>query len=310
MLSISSLNAWFPDSGNRNSKSPGSQLLHEVSLSVEEGQTVALVGESGSGKTITALSILRLLEHSTGIKYSGSISFRGCELLDLNEADMRSVRGNSISMIFQEPMISLNPVYTIGNQLIEPLCLHHRLDKDQARKEAIQLLARTEIEDPESRLDAYPHQLSGGQRQRVMIAMALACKPSLLIADEPTTALDVTIQAQILSLLKSIQQEIGMAILLISHDLLLVRHYAEFVYIMNAGRVVEKGATPELFESPQNDYTRRLLNAIPSPKINKKSNAAPYIETKDLTCLFRIPQGFVHPFKRRYTLINAVDNLS
>ena len=310
MLSISSLNAWFPRSGVKGSESADNQILHEVSLSVEAGQTVALVGESGSGKTITALSILRLLEHTTGINYSGSIFFKGRDLLDLSEEDMRSVRGNSISMIFQEPMISLNPVYTIGNQLIEPLCLHHRLSKDEARKEAIQLLTRTEIENPESRLDVYPHQLSGGQRQRVMIAMALACKPSLLIADEPTTALDVTIQAQILTLLKSIQQEIGMAILLISHDLLLVRHYAEFVYIMKSGRVVEHGATGDLFESPQNDYTRRLINAIPSPKITKRSTASPYIKTKDLTCLFKIPKGFVHPFKRRYTLINAVDNLT
>ena len=223
-----------------------SQVLDDVSFSVDKGETIALVGESGSGKSVTALSILRLLEKTASVSSSGRIFFDGQDILSRQESDMLHVRGNRIAMIFQEPMTSLNPVYSVGSQLTEPLLLHQNLAKHEARDKAIQLLERCGIPDPQQRLSSYPHQLSGGQRQRVMIAMALACRPDLLIADEPTTALDVTIQAQILELLKDVQQEFGMAVLLITHDLIMVRKIADHVHIMHDGRIVENGQTEDI----------------------------------------------------------------
>ena len=208
-----------------------SKVLHDISFAVESGQTVALVGESGSGKSVTALSILRLLENSATVTTTGIINFSGQNILALAESKMRHIRGNRIAMIFQEPMISLNPVYSIGHQLIEPLVLHQKLTNSEARNKAIDLLDRCGIKDPKQRLASYPHQLSGGQRQRAMIAMALACRPELLIADEPTTALDVTIQAQILELLEDIQKELNMAVLLITHDLNMVKKKYQMKFI-------------------------------------------------------------------------------
>ncbi len=217
--------------------------LRDISFAVAAGATHALVGESGSGKSLTALSILRLLEDVTAVTTTGSIQFDGQQITTLESDAIKALRGNDIAMIFQEPMTSLNPVYTIGNQLIEPLVQHQGLTQQDARKRAVSLLHRTGIQDPEYRIDQYPHQLSGGQRQRVMIAMALACRPKLLIADEPTTALDITIQEQILDLLADIQQEYGMAILLITHDLTMVEQRADTVSIMHQGQIVEQGRT-------------------------------------------------------------------
>ena len=220
-------------------------------LSIEQASTHALVGESGSGKSVTALSVLRLLEDISRVSVHGRILFNERDILSLDKDELLSVRGNQISMIFQEPMTSLNPVYTIGNQLLEPLLQHQGLSRDQAEEKAIQLLERTGITQPEYRINSYPHQLSGGQRQRVMIAMALACRPDLLIADEPTTALDVTIQEQILELIQDLQKEYRMAVMLITHDLPMVKKYADTVSIMYDGRICRaRGYRKNLFRSP------------------------------------------------------------
>jgi microcin C transport system ATP-binding protein len=310
MLSVRNLNAWLPDSAASTTRQTDIHLLHDVSLQVGDGQTVALVGESGSGKTITALSILRLLERTTPIRTNGAITFAGQELLALPLDAMRAVRGNRIAMIFQEPMTSLNPVFTIGNQLIEPLLLHRGMRPEKARREAIALLEKTGIEEAESRLGVYPHQLSGGQRQRVMIAMALAGRPSLLIADEPTTALDVSIQAQILKLIKDLQQEFGMAMLLITHDLAMVRRIAEQIYIMKDGTVVESGPPESLFTRPDHPYTRHLIEAIPQATVTVKADSPVVLETDSLSCSFRLVAGRQGLFRRRYKTIRAVDAVS
>ncbi|MBE0583377.1 MAG: ABC transporter ATP-binding protein [Desulfofustis sp.] len=310
MLIVRNLNAWLPDSAASTTRQTDLPLLHDVSLQVGDGQTVALVGESGSGKTITALSILRLLEKTTPIRTNGSITFAGQELLALPLDAMRSIRGNRIAMIFQEPMTSLNPVFTIGNQIVEPLLLHRGMGPEEARQEAIALLEKTGIEEAESRLGVYPHQLSGGQRQRVMIAMALAGRPSLLIADEPTTALDVSIQAQILKLIKDLQQEFGMAMLLITHDLAMVRRIAEQIYIMKDGTVVESGPPDALFSRAKHPYTRHLIEAIPQASITVKADSPVVLETDSLSCSFRLVAGRQGIFRRRYKTIRAVDTVS
>jgi len=234
-----------------------------VSLAIDPGQTLAVVGESGSGKSVTALSVLRLVATPPGRIVGGSVRFRGRDLLSLSEPEMRGVRGREISMIFQEPMTSLNPVYTCGAQIMEVLELHLKLPRARARQQAIELLKRVGIPSPEQRVDEYPHQMSGGMRQRVMIAMALACRPALLIADEPTTALDVTIQAQILELLKALQRELEMSVLLITHDLGVVAETADQVVVMYAGQVVESGGVRELFRATRHPYTAGLLASLP-----------------------------------------------
>jgi peptide/nickel transport system ATP-binding protein len=234
-----------------------------VSFDVPRAGTVALVGESGCGKSVTALSILRLIASPPGRIESGIVELQGRDLLRLSEREMRDVRGNLVSMIFQEPMTSLNPVYTVGWQIIEAIVLHQPTSRRSARKRAGELLRLVGIPEPETNVDAYPHQLSGGQRQRVMIAMALACEPKLLLADEPTTALDVTIQAQILELLRGLQDRLAMSVLLITHDLGLVAENAQSVVVMYAGRVVESAPVRELFARPMHPYTRGLLDSIP-----------------------------------------------
>ncbi|KVO77432.1 microcin ABC transporter ATP-binding protein [Burkholderia ubonensis] len=238
--------------------------VDDVTLAIGRGERVALVGESGSGKSVTALAILRLLRDA---QVSGTIRFAGQDLVAKSEREMRGLRGSDIAMIFQEPMTALNPLYTIGAQIGETIQLHDGVTAGEARKRAIALLARTGIAEPERRVDSYPHQLSGGQRQRAMIAMALACRPRLLLADEPTTALDVTIRAQIVELLLALQREEaekrGMAILLITHDLNLVRHFADRIAVMERGRLVESGAVGRIFAAPEHPYTQRLLNSRP-----------------------------------------------
>jgi oligopeptide/dipeptide ABC transporter ATP-binding protein len=236
-----------------------------VSFDVPRGTTVALVGESGCGKTVTALSILRLVASPPGRIESGAVEFEGRNLLDLGERAIRDVRGDLISMIFQEPMTSLNPVYAVGWQITEGYRIHRKKSRREARARAVELLRVVGIPEPETTVDAYPHQLSGGQRQRVMIAMALACEPKLLVADEPTTALDVTIQAQILALLADLQEKLSMSVLLITHDLGVVAEHASFVVVMYAGRVVERASVRELFARPMHPYTRGLLESIPRP---------------------------------------------
>lgn len=244
----------------------GQRLLHaveECSFSVMRGQTLGLVGESGCGKSVTSLSIMRLIPEPPGKITSGRILFEGRDLLQLSEAEMRKIRGNRISMIFQEPMTSLNPVYTIGNQIGEVFRLHKGANKAEARERSIEILKKVKIPSAEKRVDEYPHQLSGGMRQRVMIAMALACEPTVLIADEPTTALDVTIQAQILDLMNQLQEETGMATVLVTHDLGVVAETCQNVCVMYAGRIVESGPVEEIFNQPKHPYTRGLLASIP-----------------------------------------------
>ena len=238
------------------------KAVDRVNLSLDEGETLALVGESGCGKSMTAYSIMRLIM-PPGKVVGGEILFSGTDLLRLTEEEMRRVRGNSISMVFQEPMTSLNPVFTVGRQVAEGLELHRGLSPSQAREETIRLLTLVGIPSPAERYGDYPHQMSGGMRQRIMIAMALACGPRLLIADEPTTALDVTIQAQILELIDRLKAETGMGLILITHDLGIVAEHSDATAIMYAGRIVEYAPTPELFANPLHPYTLGLLNSLP-----------------------------------------------
>jgi len=249
-----------------------------VSFEIEEGKTMGLVGESGCGKSVTALSTMQLIPKAAGRVVDGEIRYRGDNLLIFDESRMRDIRGNEISMIFQEPMTSLNPVFSIGSQIEEVIVLHQRLGRKDARNKAIEMLRLVKIPEPELRIDDYPHQLSGGMRQRVMIAMALSCNPSLLIADEPTTALDVTIQAQILDLIEELQHELGMALLLITHDLGVVAEQADDVAIMYAGKIVERAVPDIIFSRPLHPYTVGLLKSIPGYNgIKTKLEAIPGI---------------------------------
>jgi microcin C transport system ATP-binding protein len=282
--------------------------VHSASLKIDKGETVALVGESGSGKSVTALSVLQLLPYPRASHPHGSVRFDGEELLGAPAEKMRALRGNRVAMIFQEPMTSLNPLHSIEKQISETLILHRGMKREEARLRALELLRLVGLPHVEERLDAWPHQLSGGQRQRVMIAMALANEPDLLIADEPTTALDVTIQAQILQLLKDLQRQFGMAILLITHDLGIVRHMAERVYVMSQGEVVETAATDTLFKTPQHDYTKKLLAAEPSGQAPAVDEAAPIvIETENLRVWFPIKRGLL---RRTVGHVKAVDGIS
>ncbi len=278
-----------------------------VSFDIKPGETVALVGESGSGKSVTALSILKLLPGSARHP-SGSIRFKGRELMKLSEREIRHVRGNDITIVFQEPMTSLNPLHTVERQIAEVLELHAGVTGGAARARVVELLAQVGIPDPQSRLPSYPHQLSGGQRQRVMIALALANEPDLLIADEPTTALDVTVQAQIIKLIKDLQARLGMAVLFITHDLGIVRKTAERVCVMRQGRIVEQGAVADVFADPQHPYTRELIAAEPKPDPAPLQPGAPaVIRTDDLKVWFPVRRGFL---RRTVGHIKAVDGVS
>ncbi|HEV2611643.1 MAG TPA: ABC transporter ATP-binding protein [Noviherbaspirillum sp.] len=277
-------------------------VVDDVSFSIAPGEKFALVGESGSGKTVTSLSMMRL---SQDAQYEGQILFEGQDILKKSEAAMRGVRGKDMAMIFQEPMTALNPLFTVGNQIAEVLMLHEGMNGRAAAQRAVGLLEKTGIPEPARRALAYPHQLSGGQRQRAMIAMALACKPKLLIADEPTTALDVTIQVQILELLNQLQREENMAVLMITHDLNLVRHFADRVGVMERGRLIEAAETAELFSNPREAYTRKLLGSHPERIIDTvRQDAPPLLSGEHVRCTFSIPQGW---FKKREFV--AVDNV-
>jgi len=282
--------------------------VDHASFSIRKGETVALVGESGSGKTVSALSILKLLPYPAASHPSGEIWFEGCDLLQTPQPEMQAIRGDRISMIFQEPMTSLNPLHTIERQVGEILKVHRGMDDAASRARVLELLRKVGIQEPEKRLGAFPHQLSGGQRQRVMIAMALANEPDLLIADEPTTALDVTIQAQILELLQQLQREMGMAMLLITHDLGIVRKMAGRVYIMQGGKIVEEGQTEEIFTAPRDTYTQHLLAAEPKGMPPAANDTAPVVvETEDLKVWFPIKKGAL---RRTVDYVKAVDGLS
>ncbi len=284
------------------------EAVRHVSFTIGKGETVALVGESGSGKSVTALSVLQLLPYPMARHPNGSIKFRGQELVGAPDSEMRHVRGNEIAMIFQEPMTSLNPLHNIEKQVSEVLYVHKGMNPAQARARVLELLDLVGIRNAEQRLTAYPHELSGGQRQRVMIAMALANEPDLLIADEPTTALDVTIQAQILKLLKELQHKLGMAMLFITHDLGIVRRMADRVCVMTDGEVVEQGETESIFDNPQHAYTKHLLAA--EPKGRKKpgpSNAGVVLSGEDVKVWFPIKKGV---FRRTVDHVRAVDGVT
>lgn len=283
------------------------EAVRNLSLSVRAGQVLALVGESGSGKSVTANAILKLLPPKT-THISGSILFDGVDLRAASEDQLRALRGASISMIFQEPMTALNPLHTVERQIGEVLDLRQKYLPDARRAKIIELLRMVEISDPESRLGSFPHQLSGGQRQRIMIAMALANNPKLLIADEPTTALDVTIQKQILDLIRRLQQENGLAVLLITHDLGIVRHFSDHVAVMKNGEIVESAATTDLFTSPQHEYTSKLLAAEPDGHPHAlNENAGDVVQTKSLKVWFPIKRGF---FKRTVGHVKAINDVS
>jgi len=284
------------------------EAVRGASLTVDRGETVALVGESGSGKSVTALSVLQLLPYPRASHPYGSIRYRGEELIGASKQVLHDVRGNQISMIFQEPMTSLNPLHSVQKQITETLMLHKGLSAGAARARCLELLELVRIRDAESRLASWPHQLSGGQRQRVMIAMALANEPDLLIADEPTTALDVTVQAQILALLRDLQRDLGMAIFLITHDLTIVRNVADRVYVMTEGELVENGPTVEVYENAQHPYTKKLLAAEPTAKPPPADDTAPELmHTDDLKVWFPIRRGVM---RRTVSHIKAVDGIS
>src|SRR5271169_3270348 len=302
LLSVRDLSVAF------HQQSGTSIAVDRISFEIKRGECVALVGESGSGKSVSALSILKLLPYPTASHPSGSILFKGRDLLGSSEREMRGIRGNDISIIFQEPMTSLNPLHTIEAQIVEILQLHGNVGGQVARSRTLELLTQVGIPDPQTRLNSYPHQLSGGQRQRVMIAMALANEPDLLIADEPTTALDVTVQAQIIALLQDLKARLGMSLLFITHDLGIVRRIADVVCVMNGGKIVEQGPVEQVFTASRHPYTRALLAAEPKPDPAPPRPESPVvISTDDLKVWFPIKRGLL-----RSTVghIKAVDGVS
>jgi microcin C transport system ATP-binding protein len=301
ILSVRDLSVAFHQGGNT------SLAVDRVSFDIRRGEVVALVGESGSGKSVTANSILKLLPYPAASHPSGEIVFNGRDLLKASDAELRAVRGNDITMIFQEPMTSLNPLHSIERQIGEILKLHQDMEGPAARARILELLNQVGIREPEKRLAAYPHELSGGQRQRVMIAMALANRPELLIADEPTTALDVTVQAQILELLKTLKEEHGMSMLFITHDLGIVRKFADRVCVMTKGKIVETGPVEAIFTNPQHAYTRHLLASEPKGRPRPADDSQPVVmEAEDVKVWFPIKAGFL---RRVVDHVKAVDGI-
>jgi microcin C transport system ATP-binding protein len=302
LLEVKDLSVLFKQGGKET------LAVDRVSFSINKGETLALVGESGSGKSVSANSILKLLAYPAASHPSGEIFFKGENLLDANEADLRRVRGNDITMIFQEPMTSLNPLHTVEQQIGEVLELHTDLRGEKQRARIVEMLTKVGIRDPETRLKDFPHQLSGGQRQRVMIAMALANNPDLLIADEPTTALDVTVQAQILKLLKDLQAETGLALLLITHDLGIVRNMADKVCVMKKGKIVEAGNAKEIFANPQHEYTQMLLAAEPKGRAAPlKPDAEMIVQGDDVKVWFPIRRGFLRRTVGHNKAVDGID---
>lgn len=284
------------------------EAVRDVSFYIDKGETVGIVGESGSGKSVSALSILKLLPYPVANHPAGEILFDGKDLLNAGPEKVRQVRGRRIAMIFQEPMTSLNPLHKVGRQIAEVLDIHLGMREAQAQERVLELLHLVGIQDPDQKINAYPHELSGGQRQRVMIAMALACEPDLLIADEPTTALDVTVQAQILDLLKSLREDLGMAMLMISHDLGIVQEMADRVYVMTQGQVVEEGPSDTVFNAPQHPYTQHLLSAAPSGSPDPVADdAQTVLQGDDVKVWFPIKAGLL---RRTVDHVKAVDGIS
>lgn len=285
------------------------EAVKNVSFTLKKGQTIALVGESGSGKSVTARAIMRLLSRRASVNPKSEILYAGRNMATLSPAEMRRLRGNRLSMIFQEPMSSLNPVYTIGSQIAEVLRVHNRISKTEAKARALTLLRDVQIPDPEARLNQYPHQLSGGQRQRVMIAMALANNPDVLIADEPTTALDVTVQAEILNLINELKGRIGLAVILITHDLTVVRQFADHVYVMQHGEVREEGPTEAIFTAPTHPYTQRLLGSEPKGRADPAQvGTETVLEGRNIRVTYRLRKGGA--FRGSWSALQAVDGLS
>jgi len=302
LLSVRDLSVAFSQGGGT------SIAVDHVSFDIQPGETVALVGESGSGKSVTALSVLKLLPYPAASHPTGEIHYGGMDLLKAAEPQLRGVRGNDISMIFQEPMTSLNPLHSIERQIGEVLKLHRGMSGEKARARTLELLHQVGIREPEKRLDAFPHQLSGGQRQRVMIAMALANEPKLLIADEPTTALDVTVQAQILELLADLKRKRGLSMLFITHDLGIVRRIADRVCVMTKGKIVETGPTAEIFANPQHEYTRHLLAAEPKGQPPTANLAAETVMTgRDIRVWFPIKKGFLRNVVDHVKAVDGID---
>ena len=301
LISVKDLSVAFAQGKNQ------SLAVDRISFDIDKGETIALVGESGSGKSVSALSILKLLPYPAASHPSGEILMNGQDLLKASDNELRKIRGNEVSMIFQEPMTSLNPLHTVEKQVSEVLRIHRGMGESQARQRVLELLNQVGIREAETRLKSYPHQLSGGQRQRVMIAMALANEPDLLIADEPTTALDVTVQAQILELLKQLQRKQGMAMLFITHDLGIVRKFADRVCVMTDGKIVEQGPVAEIFDNPQHDYTKHLLAAEPKGEPPETDKSKPIVvQAEDLKVWFPVKRGLL---RKTVDHIKAVDGI-
>ena len=284
--------------------------VNDISFDIIKGETLAIVGESGSGKSVTARTIMKMLPKNSSVGSNLKVSFKGSDISNFSQEQMRQIRGDTITMIFQEPLTSLNPLHKIGSQIIEVLQEHNQISKSEAKKKALELLKEVQIPQPEERLNQYPHQLSGGQRQRIMIAMAIANRPDLLIADEPTTALDVTIQSQILKLLKELQKKYGMAIMLITHDLTVVRKTSDRICVMRYGKIVERGNTEEVFTNPQHEYTKHLINSEPSgePDPFDETKKDLIIEGQKCTVKFILKKGnFLSQKKSELIAVNDVD---
>ncbi|MGO7956415.1 ABC transporter ATP-binding protein [Rhizobium leguminosarum] len=285
------------------------EAVKDVSFQLYRGETIAIVGESGSGKSVTARTVMGLLSKRAVVSEKSTVAYDGSNILKFSERERRKLRGDRISMIFQEPMSSLNPIYTIGSQIVEAIRVHRRISKRDAQKRALELLEHVQIPDPAARLMQYPHQLSGGQRQRVMIAMALANDPDVLIADEPTTALDVTVQAQILNLIRNLQKELGMAVILITHDLTVVRQFSDYVYVMQLGEVREHNTTEALFANPQDAYTKHLLASEPRGQANPLPEGSDVIlDVKGVRVSFMMRHGtFLKPAMRELVAVDSLD---
>ena len=286
------------------------RAVDNINFDIQNNKTLALVGESGSGKSVTAMSIMQLLPMpQASYSENSSIKFESKEIINASKQDLLSLRGNIISMVFQEPMTSLNPYHKVGNQITESVLLHSKVSKKEAKDEALNLMKLVEIDDVERRFNSYPHELSGGQRQRIMIAMALVNKPKLLIADEPTTALDVTIQAQILDLMSKLKEELGMSILFITHDLGLVREFSDQVCVMQNGHIVEKGNTDDVFKNPEHSYTQKLLNAEPQPKLDINTEEIPLIKIENVDVFYDMPSINFFNKNRFHAVKNASLNI-